>query len=56
MTELHGGELVLDSDTGKGTKVYVRFPAARLQAAIKSADRSPLSKFRYQKLGQTDAS
>ena len=30
MAELHGGKLELDSDTGKGTKVTIRFPKDRV--------------------------
>lgn len=30
MAELHGGALMLDSDTGKGTKVTIVFPQARV--------------------------
>lgn len=30
MAELHGGELILDSDSGKGTTVTIRFPRQRI--------------------------
>lgn len=32
MTELHGGHLTVDSDIGKGTTVYINFPARRVLA------------------------
>ncbi len=31
MIELHGGEMALESEEGKGTKVYVRFPRRRVR-------------------------
>jgi len=33
MTELHDGQLTLESDEGKGTKVYLDFPAERTMGA-----------------------
>jgi PAS domain S-box-containing protein len=33
LIELHGGELILDSDTGKGTRVTLIFPASRIARA-----------------------
>lgn len=39
MAELHGGKLELDSDTGKGTKVTIRFPKDRVH--IQATDLKP---------------
>lgn len=33
LVELHGGEMSLDSDVGRGTRVTVRFPEAGISAA-----------------------
>jgi len=48
MTELHGGTLRLESDTGKGTKVFVEFPAERMKRTNPKGGQSPLSGFKPQ--------
>ena len=46
MTELHGGTLRLESDTGKGTKVFVEFPAERMKRTNPKGGQSPLAGFK----------
>lgn len=49
MTELHGGTLRLESDTHKGTKVFVEFPAERMKRTDPATGQSPLSGFKNTK-------
>jgi signal transduction histidine kinase len=41
MVELHGGALTLDSDTGKGTRVYIEIPASRV--GVRKPAESPVA-------------
>lgn len=43
MAELHGGRLTLDSDTGKGTRVYIEIPAYRVGHKKAEAAAAPVS-------------